>query len=423
MCTQNVSGSMFDADFRAAGAAASLTLATVGTVGNALSIGLICSGGLKRSAPTMALILGMCTANLMSTSLLLPVVGTSNLHGRWALGGGLCKAYGYILYVTLTGESLTLMALTIAQYLTVVHRVTSFQLRRHLPELVGGPWVVACLIYLLPLAGVWETFEYDLRRGYCTLVSAEGSSGADGGLFTMLLAGLFSVLMTLVNVYCYSAILYVTHKSRRRTASSVLEAAARFKGRARDIQLLRMTAIIFLNFGVTYLPFMVLITKDPCLEHISPVLFTFILYVSWSHAVTNPAIYALMNTRINRLWQEFCCLNKTKMAENSVPEHIVARSSKIVAESLSAKLSITYNKGIIKDTQTAASDLRLAIKDTQTVDSDLRLAIKDTQTAASDLRLAIKDTQTVDSDLRLASARLSPETYIVRTADRRVMTS
>ncbi|GFS01009.1 gustatory receptor trehalose 1 [Elysia marginata] len=324
---------MFGSDVRVANAAISMSLATLGTVGNALSIGLICSGGLPRSAPTMALILGMCTANLVSTSLLLPVVGTSNLHGMWILGSGLCQAYGYIVYVTLTAESLQLLALTLAQYFTVVHRVTSYELRRHLPELVGVPWLAACLIYLVPLTGLYEKFGYDPRRGYCTLLSSSGVSGGDGGVYVMLLSVFFSAVMTLVNVYCYSAIMYVTHQSRRRTTTSVLEAAARFKGRVRDVQLLRMTTIIFVNFGVTYLPFLVMLAMDPCLERISPAWFTFILYVSWSHAVTNPVIYALMNTRINRLWTDFCRRGKTGRGANSksAPDLTVPRCSEILA--------------------------------------------------------------------------------------------
>ncbi|GFO39324.1 G-protein coupled receptor moody [Plakobranchus ocellatus] len=308
MCSPNYTNTMFHSDFRTAHVVSSLTLATLGTTGNALSIGLICSAGLQHSAPTIALILGMCTANLISTSLLLPVVAASNIHGDWFMGDIYCLAYGYIVYVTLTAESLQIVAITLAQYLTVVHRVTSNKLRRHLPELVAGPWVFACLIYLMPLTGVWESFGYDPRRGYCTLVSAKGSGGGKSGDFMSLLSALFIALMTLVNVYCYSAILYVTHKSRKRISNSVLEAAARFKGRGRDMQLLRMTAIIFANFGLTYLPFLVLLAIDPCLEQISPTIFTVVLYISWSHATTNPVIYALLNTKIKRLWLElFCC--------------------------------------------------------------------------------------------------------------------
>ncbi|KAK3734234.1 hypothetical protein RRG08_049652 [Elysia crispata] len=349
MCTQNTSWSMFKPEIRAASAAASLTLATLGTIGNALSIGLICSGGLQRSAPTMALILGMCTANLMSTSLLLPVVGTSNLHGIWLLGDGLCKAYGYIVYVTLTAEYLQLLALTLTQYLTVVHRVTSDKLRRHLPELVGVPWVAACLIYLVPLTGLWETFGYDQRRGYCTLVSAKGLGGGGGGTFVALLSALFGALMTLVNVYCYSAILYVTHQSRRRITSSIMEAAARFKGRTRDLQLLRMTAIIFANFGLTYLPFLVLLAMDPCLEQISPIFFTVILYVSWSHAATNSVIYALMNTRINRLWVEFCCSAGFSFGK-IVPDQLALRSFKIKADVASGRVSRAFSDEGVRHT-------------------------------------------------------------------------
>ncbi|RUS71702.1 hypothetical protein EGW08_020529, partial [Elysia chlorotica] len=266
-------------EMRAASVAASLTLAALGSAGNALSIGLICSGGgLGRAAPTMALILGMCSANLVSTALLLPVIAASNLSGAWLFGGALCRVFGYVVYVTLTGESLTLLALTLAQYLTVVHRVTAGTLRRRLPALVAGPWLAAGLIFLAPLTGVWETFAYDPRRGYCTLVSASRLGGA-GGMFLILVSTILGTLMTLVIVYCYSAILYVTHRA----------------------------APPRVTWGLPSLPFLGLVAADPCLERVSPQFVTAILYVSWSHAATNPIIYALSNTRINRLWTELCC--------------------------------------------------------------------------------------------------------------------
>lgn len=314
MCGGNDTG--LTEDLRKAHAACSLTLAIAGTFGNALSVALICRGQQLRTVPTMMLIVDLCVANMVSTTVVLPIIAVSSFYHHWLLGEVVCQMFAYIMYVALTAECLILINITICQYLVIVHRVSTRTILHHhkylrLFSLLGLPWIITMSVYIIPLTHVWDTFGYDSKRGYCTLINRQENIG-------FLAAGAITLIavMTAVTFYCYTAIFVVHFTSLRKTASSVQEAASRFKIRTRNAQLLKMITVILLNYTITYLPFFITSVADPCLKKNPVSLYTAIIYISWLHAATNPVIYALMNNKINAA----CCSLFTIFKIHCVPK-------------------------------------------------------------------------------------------------------
>ncbi|CAG5118799.1 unnamed protein product [Candidula unifasciata] len=282
-------------------AGCSLTIAVLGTLGNAMSVSLICKARLYKASPIMMLILDLCVSNALSTTIILPIITATSIYRQWVFGKVFCKAFGYLMYVTLMAECLILTNLTVCQYLTIVHQVSikAFTLNRHthlrLFALVGLPWVIAILVFLVPLTDTWDTFGYEYKTGYCSLIKVDRGIG-----FKTILAFAVICIMTAVTFYCYSAILIIYMKSRRRIQQGHQSQAPKFQGYTKKILL--MISAILINYIVTYLPFLVSSTVDPCRGHTSLPVHTVMIYVSWSHSAINPVIYALLNRKIKVLW-------------------------------------------------------------------------------------------------------------------------
>ncbi|CAG5118798.1 unnamed protein product [Candidula unifasciata] len=276
MCSENeteLANKLTD-ELRNIHAGCSLTIAVIGTMGNAISITLICKAKLYQASPIMMLIIDLCVSNTLSTAVLLP----------WIFGDVLCKAYGYLLFVTLTAECLILTNLTLCQYLTIVHQISMREIiikrQKHLRlfALLGLPWVIMILIFLVPLTDTYDTFGYDYKTGFCSLIKRDRA----------------------VTFYCYSAILLIYMKSHRRTQRGQ-QSQTNCQGRTKRILL--MISAILANYVITYLPILVSNTVDPCRKRLPLPMHTALIYVSWSHAAINPVIYALLNSRINVLWR------------------------------------------------------------------------------------------------------------------------
>ncbi|XP_005103719.1 allatostatin-A receptor [Aplysia californica] len=296
-------------DLRVVHAVCASALALLGTTGNLVSAYLICKEGLCTRSPAMMLILNLCLANLVSTTIALPMIALNTMSDGWIYGDIVCKLFGYVVYVAITAEVLILFNVTLSQYLIVVHHVTDRDIlgrnrRRNLFLILIFPWVLGLAAYSLPLAQVWDEFGFEPYRGYCTLLNPDGLTG-----IRSVLAVLVIVMMVVECCYCYPAIFWVQYRSHRKTATSVLEAANTWRGRRRHAQVVKMIMAIIANFALTYVPLLVISVTDPCLERVSPTIFTVVLYVSWSHTASNPLIYALLHHRINALWRKHVLLS------------------------------------------------------------------------------------------------------------------
>lgn len=298
MCSENKT-ELTD-ELRTVHAACSLTLAVLGTFGNAVSMILICKGRLYQAEPIIMLIIGLCVANALSTGVALPIISATSFYRKWIFGHSFCKAFGYLIYVALTAESLTLTNLTVCQYLMIVHRVSikGIILNRHkhlrLFALVGLPWVITTLAFLVPLTDTWDTFGYEHKIGFCTLIKTDNGIGYKAVISIALIC-----IMTVVTFYCYSAILYIHIKSRSKAHRGQQLRPSRFQGCTKKVLL--MISAILANYLLTYLPFLVSNITDPCRKRMSLPVYTAVIYIAWSHSAINPIIYALMNSRVKVL--------------------------------------------------------------------------------------------------------------------------
>lgn len=315
-------------------AACSLVLSLVGTFGNVLSIALICRAQMLRGAPTMMLIIDLCVANMVSTMVILPLIAVTSFNNNWPQNGVFCQAFAYVMYVALTAECVILMAITIGQYLVIVHRVSNRALLHHhkllrLSALLGLPWLVTMTVYVIPLTQSWDEFGYDPKKGYCSLISKGESIG-------FLTAGSITVTsaMTIVTFYCYTAIFLVQFTSRKKINPDLQVDNIRGKARTRNIQLVRIITAILVNYTITYLPFLIASIADPCQEKTSQSVYSAIIYVSWSHVATNPVIYALLNTKINAIicnMKTLCRNSQPKDVSKNVTDGIIDRNNEIIS--------------------------------------------------------------------------------------------
>lgn len=299
-------------------AACSLILSITGTTGNVISMILICKARLFRSAPIIMLLMDMCVANMLTTAIIQPMVSASNVYGQWLFNEAICQVFAYIMYVALTTECLILMNITICQYLVVVHQVSSGVITRHhkclrISILLGLPWVLTTTAFLVPLTKLYDEFGYDHRKGFCTLLNRHNSYGFQAGITIALFC-----IMTTLTFYCYSAILYVHYRSHRKFINGAQHGSTRSKLRRKNAQLIKMITAIFLNYIITYLPFMITNAVDPRIQRTPMGLYIAIIYLSWSHTAINPVIYALMNTKIRAQWCKVFTGCKPLMASKSM---------------------------------------------------------------------------------------------------------
>ncbi|KAK6972756.1 protein trapped in endoderm-1 [Biomphalaria glabrata] len=316
MCSTNESFVMAE-ELRIFHVATSMTLGFLGTLGNSVSIYLIIKNQLYRNC-TMLMIIDLCIANLVSTLFILPMIAASNLYKQWVFGDGACRGFAYVMYVVITAECLLLMHITVSQYLAIKHNVKyePCQMTATIFLLVCMPWAISLAIYTVPLLHAWDDFGYDPKRGYCTMVNIKGERS-----FHSVLSIIFISIISLVTIYCYASIYYVHFKSQKRTLTTVKEASTRFRGQARNTQLIKMITVILINYSVTYIPFLIMSIIDPCVQLTPVFLYTMVIYISWSHTATNPVIYALMNTKINAVWRKFlsCDTSRNKVDIQNVP--------------------------------------------------------------------------------------------------------
>ncbi|BFZ05007.1 hypothetical protein BsWGS_08046 [Bradybaena similaris] len=313
MCSSNQTVLLTD-DIRLVHIVCSLTISIIGIFGNLLSLALICKARLCHGCPRMMLIINLCISNLISTGVIVPVIAVSNIYQRWIFGDIFCKLFGYIMYVTLTSECLIISNLAVCQYLIIVHRVSIkaivFNRCKYLRlfTLLGLPWVIGASAFTAPLTEIWDTFGYDYRKGYCSILRRHNGYGIQGAVTSSLI-----LIMTVIIFYCYPAILYTHIRSSRMVRHSTNSRGTRVTDCVRSTHL--MILAIMINYLVTYLPFLTISIIDPCITETPLLAYTAIMYICWSHTAINPVIYGLLNSRVTALWKNafqstFCHLSQ-----------------------------------------------------------------------------------------------------------------
>lgn len=302
-----------------------LTFTIIGIPGNIITIAALLKSPKFRNYTTVFLI-NLCLADLLYCSFTIPLFALTLLHKRWPYGQMLCVVFAISSHSNAAVLLLTLIGITTNRYMLIVH-----------PELYDKIYniftvtILIALIWILPFvllaptaARMWDTFNFDLRLGECTIVTSDGTSNSYVYIFLFFLpAAIF--------VFCYARI-FCTVRNSERTVSTIYglpvlkrnktpwyrklnlcggenksNDVLRKRSRRRmkkEVKLLRVIFLIFLTFVMCYFPISLvkIWQKEQCLPALN-ILGHIGQYFS---ACANPIIYVVISGEYRKAYSNLC---------------------------------------------------------------------------------------------------------------------
>lgn len=276
----------------------SLTIAISGVIGNSFTIYKLTRKRTKQLTCNLYL-LNLCINNLLSSSILLPLLAVNSFFNGWIYGNTFCKVFAYLMYANVCAEINALILLTLNRYFKVVHPVTYMTIydnRLNNSVMIIFSWTFYSLLLILPLAEIWGQFGYNLDKKYCAVIRNDN--------YVLFMCGILLVTSVPIIFWSYASIFYTYKKSKQKIANFKEEADAKSKEQtpsaafsSQEVRLLRMIVLILGCFMLTYMPYMVMTVADPAMTVAGRWVHTIATYLSWLHVALNPCIYTLRNPR------------------------------------------------------------------------------------------------------------------------------
>ncbi|XP_067652907.1 protein trapped in endoderm-1-like [Haliotis asinina] len=270
----------------------SITIAVAGTVGNSFSIYRLTQKGRKHQTCNIYLA-NLSVNNLLSSGIILPLIGINSFFSGWIYGTAFCKIFAYFLYSNISAEMNAFNLLAFNRFMKIVHPKTYdnvYGRTRNNVIIVAVGWLMYAVVFLLPLTDVLGRFAFDPNKNFCGIINKDK--------FASVAAVCILSTSVPIIVFSYVSIFRTYKKSKQKIADKKdVEQTSTGIHSKQEVRLLRMILMILVCFLLTYTPFTVMTIVDPSMELAGQWIHTLTSYITWAHVFINPIIYIIKNPK------------------------------------------------------------------------------------------------------------------------------
>uniref|UniRef100_A0A8C7E3T4 Gastrin/cholecystokinin type B receptor n=1 Tax=Naja naja TaxID=35670 RepID=A0A8C7E3T4_NAJNA len=342
----------------------------LGLCGNALVI-VVLAGNKRLRTITNSFLLSLALSDLMVVLFCLPFTFIPNLMQTFVFGRAVCKAVAYLMGVSVSVSTFSLVAIAIERYSAICRPLQSrvWQTRSHAYRVIAATWVLSALLMLpYPVYSTTQTLHRQPHRTECShnwpghhirsllllitlflvpglvMIVAYGLISSElcrGIRFEMDLSreqnGATAELLASCDEGdgCYAQLPRPAESPMELPALSLEDSAQR--GRAcinsseakllAKKRVIRMLLVIVVLFFGCWLPLYIVNTWrafDPQAAHcaLSGVPISFIHLLSYCSTCTNPFVYCFMNKRFRQAFASTfaCCTMPCRPRQRRAPE-------------------------------------------------------------------------------------------------------
>ncbi|CAH1775589.1 unnamed protein product [Owenia fusiformis] len=292
-------------------------------IGNILVLLVILTNKNMKST-TNYFLLNLGVADLLVTTLCMPMAIGKSVYKLWIYGVFMCKTTGYFQGVAVATSVLTITSLSIDRYLAIRHPMTArrFCKTTYAKRLLPLLWGASCAI-MVPLIVVREVVFvhiFDDSLPYC---NEEWKSTRDRQLYDVfILIILFLIPGFIITTSYLKMGCHLWSEGRDlhtdRSFAHGSQIATVMAGRRR---VARMLIVLTVIFAITWLPYNIVTVYinfvDKKKAEPSLLVLPFTLWLAHAHSAFNPILYCFMNRNFRRgLRKLFRCRRSHKRCEH-----------------------------------------------------------------------------------------------------------
>ncbi|XP_066155512.1 protein trapped in endoderm-1-like [Euwallacea fornicatus] len=290
-----------------------------GIVGNFVTILALLRCPKLKAHATTAFVMSLCVSDLLFCSFNLPLTAARYITEQWIFGDALCQLFPVFFYGNVAVSLLNMVAITLNRYvlITMYDYYNKFYSKISICLQLLCTWLIAFLIMMPPLIGIWGRLGLDPSTFSCTILQKDGKSPKK---FIFLLGFAFPCLVIII---AYSCIYWTVRTSKRRLRSHDTRINHRTSKRERDDRrLTRLMALIFICFLFCFLPLMLVNVFDDKVSY--PALHVSSSILAWASSVINPFIYAATNKQYRSAYKKLFTVVRSSVV--SGPESVHSNS-------------------------------------------------------------------------------------------------
>lgn len=222
--------------------------------GNSLVIYVVITNN-KMRTPTDVLILNLAVADFLFIIICVPFTAWMYASPLWIFGDAWCKISQYFIYVSACVSIYTLVCMSLARYLAVVHPLSSrpFMTRRNTCFVVLTIWMIillGCIPHLLQHGVISYTYNGEERKA-CLNIKHQNDEHARKLFFTMFFSfGYALPLYLMIILYSILLVMLVCRKQQVTTLSKERNLA--------NQRATRMVFVVVFVFMICWLPIQVI---------------------------------------------------------------------------------------------------------------------------------------------------------------------
>ncbi|ELT91554.1 hypothetical protein CAPTEDRAFT_34591, partial [Capitella teleta] len=270
-----------------------IVICLVGFVGNVSLWTIILMRRVLRTSSN-GLVLCLSGADLMVSTVNVPMTITAVINGRWIFSTSTCRAVGFLTMLTFITSVMSLGMISVNRFLLICHprRFRDIYTPAKTGAMVAGECTVAlsALLATPPLVG-WGKYAYLPGQSICF---CEWSSSIS---YTFFMVGMCFGGPCSVMTFCYVGIMREVRRSKKRKRKE----NQRQKKRQDDIRLTMSFVIVVFVFITSWLPFCVTMFLSVFQTNPIPRSADFAtLLLGCANSCYNPLIYGVMNTKFRQ---------------------------------------------------------------------------------------------------------------------------
>eukprot|EP00112_Aurelia_sp_Birch-Aquarium-sp1_P015641 Seg349.3 transcript_id=Seg349.3/GoldUCD/mRNA.D3Y31 product="Rhodopsin GQ-coupled" protein_id=Seg349.3/GoldUCD/D3Y31 len=237
-------------------------------------------------------------------------VATAFNQGEWALGTGICQYQAFANSSFFMVTMLTLMAMTMEKYFSIVRPLSRFVTRRRTQKFIAGAWILTFVIASFPLLG-FSSYGINGTTQSCGIAYPKRTLEKLYLVMVLFLGfALPLCVMTIANARIFLAVRQHSKRLKKHAQSNVAKA-----GIVASQKHFTITVVIILVLFVTsWTPFFLLATVaegSDRAEEIPPFLGVLAYWCGYAASAWNPIVYVTRNRRfrhgVTKILNEVLC--------------------------------------------------------------------------------------------------------------------
>ncbi|XP_068018489.1 probable G-protein coupled receptor 19 [Melanerpes formicivorus] len=301
-------------------AAASVVLGVLWLVsffGNSL-VCLVIHRSRRTQSTTNYFVVSMACADLLISVASMPFVLLQFAHGRWVLGGAMCKLVRYIQYLTPGVQMGVLLSICLDRFYTIVYPLSFKVSREKAKKMILASWLFEAL-FASPAFFFYGSNSDD----HCNFFLPATWEGVLYGVIHLLVV--FLIPSLLIILFYQKVVKHIWRiGTDGRTVRRTMNIVPRTK--VKTIKMFLMLNAVFL---LSWLPFYVVQLWHPQeMEYRkSSLVFLAITWSSFSSSASKPTLYSVYNANFRRGMKETFCMSAMKCYRSNA--YTITSSSRI----------------------------------------------------------------------------------------------